>query len=455
MVNTDTIAAIATPPGTGALGIIRISGNKALSIAQKIFIHPGKNKDHKSRTLLHGEILKNNDVIDEVMMAVMRAPNSYTGEDTIEFTCHGNNLIIVKILELCIENGARLAEPGEFTKRRFLSGKIDLSQAESVNRLINAHSENAAKEAIKNIKGNIRENVEKIKESIVQIKMNVDADIEWGDTEEIHTMEVPEIARGISNTENDIKEMLDHSINAKKLMKGIRIVICGKPNAGKSSLFNAILKSSRSITSRVPGTTRDVIESEAVVEGNIINLIDTAGIGLKSKTSIDKIAIKKSREEIEKADLIIYVIDGKSGIERTDHTIKRRFADKEWIPVINKCDIKIALDEDKLKKFCGKRACHPISCKNNTGLYAINNEIKKLLKKNESHKMMITLRQRKALQNAKKAIVNTKEIMEQKFYPELISYELQVALNNLGKIDGTIIQEDMMEKIFNEFCIGK
>lgn len=458
MITCDTIAAIATPPGVGALGIVRMSGENAFNIADNIFFSRYRDTnvmEYKGYTLHYGRIMDREDLIDEVVMSIMRSPRSYTGENMVEFICHGSSLILSRVLEACLKSGARVAEHGEFTKRGFLNGKMDLSQAESVNLLINAHSQKAQEEALKIIRGKLRDKIKVIKKNIIEVKSHIDADIEWGDTENLKTMDRVQIVDELNRIEWKIKDILNGSADAKKLVRGFKVAICGKPNAGKSSLFNCILNSSRSIISRMPGTTRDVIESETVIEGYLINFVDTAGLGLESRSSIDKISMYKSKEEIKFADIIIYVIDGKTGIESKDFTVKRVFKGKKWIPVVNKCDLKVKLDEKRLKDFCDGNEYYKISCKKYRGLKEINEKIKSILKEYETDKIMITHRQREALLNAKNGIVNAKKVLNENNYIELISYELQEVLKNLGRIDGSLIEEDVLGKIFSEFCIGK
>lgn len=455
---SDTIAAIATPPGIGALGIVRMSGKDAINIAQKMFssLSQDKNvKKYRGYTLHHGQISDKKQIIDEVVMNVMRKPRSYTGENMVEFICHGSSLLLSRVLEVCLKNGAGLAEPGEFTKRGFLNGRMDLSQAESVNQLINAHSRKAQEQALKIIKGSLKEKLKIIKKIITDVKLHIDADIEWGDTEEIRTMDKTKIIDNIDEAEKKIKEILNNSVASRKLMTGFKVAICGKPNAGKSSLFNFMLNNTRSIISRTPGTTRDVIESETVIKGYLVDLVDTAGLGIESKNHIDKIAMYKSKEEIEIADIVIYIIDGKTGIEKRDFMIKKLFKGKKWIPVINKCDLKIKLNEKKLKDFCNGNKYHKISCKKCWGLEEIIESIKNIFQRYETDKIMITHRQKEAFQNVKNGIVDARKVLIENNYTELVSYELQRTLKSLGRIDGSLIEEDILDKIFSEFCIGK
>ncbi|MFH1416366.1 MAG: tRNA uridine-5-carboxymethylaminomethyl(34) synthesis GTPase MnmE [Elusimicrobiota bacterium] len=455
---SDTVAAVATPEGVGALGIVRMSGSNAFDIAGRIFKSVSGKKislECRQYCLKHGVIHDTNVVIDEVMMTVMKSPHSYTGEDMIEIICHGSSLIITRILDLCLDNGAKAAEPGEFTRRAFLNNKMDLTQAESVNHLINAHSARAQEEAVRILRGELKEKMGSLKDRIIRIKANIDADIEWGETENINILSREKIKEKITECTAILEDMIRNSQPAEKVIRGRKIVICGKPNAGKSSLFNCILKSSRSITSRIPGTTRDVIEIDTMLGGSLVNLVDTAGIGLDLKTIIDKEAVKKSRQEIRDADMIIYVIDGKTGIEPKDSSVKRLLKGKHWIPVINKCDLKIKIDEKVLKRFCLEKKFNLISCKKGQGIKELIELIRNFLIREDNGKLMVTCRQKQALKDAMKNLKNSMDILWQDNYRELVSYEINEMMKDMGKIDGSTLEQEVLDSIFREFCIGK
>lgn len=457
MIN-DTIVAIATPFGKSALGIVRLSGKDAINIASMIFYDSAKHKNVKEfngYTLHVGHIRDDKRHIDDVIMGIMKEPNSYTGEDIIEFICHGNIIIMHDILNLCIANGARCALPGEFTKRSFLNGKIDLSQAEAVNQLINARSEKSREEALKIMEGDLREEIKLLKEKLFRVKTNIDSDIEWGETEQINTKDKDEIINILKDIRKHINNILENSVSVTKLLNGFRVVICGKPNSGKSSLFNCLLKNSRSIISSEPGTTRDVIDCEMIIEGYVIKLIDTAGLGIKLRSKMDRLASEKSAEEINKADIIIYMIDGKTDITRKDLEIKKMIGNREWVPVINKCDLKIKLDQNKLAEFCGDKQWYQISCKEQQGLFNVIERIKNILSQFDDYKTMVTSRQREAFSKACDNIKNAVNLAQRSEYAELISYEVQETINNLGRIDGSFLEEDILDRIFSEFCIGK
>ncbi len=450
----DTIVAVSTPLGRGALSIVRLTGPAALEISGKIF-YKGNVLSFPSHTIHYGQIRDGNKVIDEVMLAVMRAPRSYTGEDIVEITCHGGVFIASKIISLFSKSGARVANPGEFTKRAFLNGKMDLSQAESVIRLINANSERAHSEAIKIFNGDLKEKVENIKEKILNIKAEIDADIEWGETEPIDTGQKIEKIEILKETERQLAEIIENSQNSKQLMAGFNVVICGMPNAGKSSLFNCILNMSKSIVFKTPGTTRDVIETEIVLNGFLVNLVDTAGIGLDNASEIEKIAIYKSREAIKSADIIIYVINAESRLDKKNYEIKKLFFKNNWIPVINKCDLKKNIKNKEFLKFCAPVKPTEISCCENWGIDDIKKKVIKILRGYESDKFLLSCRQRESFKNALNTIDNAVENLNCEKYSELISFDLQESIKFLGEIDGSILNEDILDRIFSTFCIGK
>ncbi|MFC2062063.1 tRNA uridine-5-carboxymethylaminomethyl(34) synthesis GTPase MnmE [Elusimicrobiota bacterium] len=457
--DNNTITAIATSPGIGALAIVRLSGSVAFNVAEKIFKSktPGKKlKELNSHTMHYGEIIDGEESVDEVILSIMKAPNSYTGEDMIEITCHGGRIIVDKILKLCIKNGARIADPGEFTKRAFLNGKMDLTQAEAVQSLIYAKSENSIKEALRILKGSLKDKINEIRNNIIEVKSNLDADIEWSETEDISTIGKKEIKILLKNTEKEINNILENSNYERNAMEGVRVVICGKTNAGKSSLFNCLLNSSRSIINKMPGTTRDVIDCEIVIDGYLTTIVDTAGLDLEDKTEIDVMASEKSREEIQKADTIIFVIDGAAGLEDKDYVIKDHITENtDWIPVVNKCDIDIKISDTECQKFCGSNEYIKISCLEKQGIEKLKEKIKQTVKSFETDRIMISQRQIDSLNKVMEHVIASGNLLDESSYTEIMSYELQRGLEYLGQIDGAEIEKGILDKIFSDFCIGK
>ncbi|MEA3506670.1 MAG: tRNA uridine-5-carboxymethylaminomethyl(34) synthesis GTPase MnmE [Elusimicrobiota bacterium] len=454
----DTIAALATPFGISALAVIRLTGPEAISITDRLFI-PSDKRDLKSaqtRTIHHGKITDGNNPVDEVMAAVFKSPGTYTGEDIVEVTCHGGGIIISAILDLFSRHGVRPAEPGEFTKRAFLNGKMDLSQAEAVNNLINAGSRRALEGALKVFSGSLREKTEEIKRALFEVKANIDADIEWGDTEELEIIDRSKIIDMLLRARKNIDDILKNSKAYSGIYTGFRVVIAGRPNAGKSSLFNCLLQESRSIVNNIPGTTRDVIESEVVSDGYLIRYVDTAGLGLENPTEVDILSAQKSRQELEAADTVVIVIDKTEGTGNAEESILKLASGKKKIIVLNKADLGKGISDKDLKKFAGRQKIVKTSCRENEGIEELKEVIHRRIDKEMPGHVMVSARQKNSFRNASASVKKVIDLMETApvFY-EVVSWELSEAINYLGRIDGTVIKEDVLDKIFEDFCIGK
>ena len=455
----STIVSISTAPGIGGIGIVRMSGKDTFKILDKIFIPKNKQKieDIKGYSIKYGNIIENGDIIDEVLVSYFKSPKSYTTEDMCEINSHGGTIILRRILEACLKNGAEMAEPGEFTKRAFFNGRIDLAQAESVIDVINAKSEREAKSGIKQLKGFLSKEIKEIKEEIMEVLVNIDVSIDYPE------YDVPEIE------ENQLKKMLD-SIeikllkleksfdNGKIIKEGIKTAIIGKPNAGKSSLLNAILKENRAIVTDIEGTTRDTIEEFVTINGIPLKLIDTAGIR-KAKDEVEKIGILKSKSEAENADLIIAIFDGSKQLTEEDVEILNIIKNKKVIILLNKNDLGSKISEkdemltavtkniikiSALKKEGIEELCNKISELFNLKEINIDNE---LLITNVRHKNIIS----KALENTKK----TKEQMKKNMPIDIITIYINEILNDLSQITGEVVTEDIINEIFSKFCLGK
>ncbi|MGM0441856.1 MAG: tRNA uridine-5-carboxymethylaminomethyl(34) synthesis GTPase MnmE [Elusimicrobiota bacterium] len=457
----NTIVATATPPGISALGIVRLSGPRSLSILEKIFNTPAGNfnsENIQTHTLHYGNIEHSGKIIDEVTVNIFKNPHSYTGEDMVEINCHGNSIILDTVMKLCIVLGAEPARPGEFSKRAFLNGKMDLSQAEAVNSLIHSRSKKSIHKAVKLVKGELKNKIEEIKDRIQYLRSRLNADIEWGDTETADFFETKAERKKLRLIKKDLSALVKNSQYATKILNGFRVVICGRPNAGKSSLFNLLLTKSRSIINKRPGTTRDVIESEVLEKGCLIRYFDTAGIGLETKTQIDMEASDKSKEAIRRADLVVYLIDGETGIKKKDYKIRNLIDNTPWIPVVNKIDRKNNFSSEKLDKFRKFRQnpkAVKISCNTEKNIDKLKEKIIELVSKNDIDGLMVTARQRSALQEAYDKLNNSLSSLETGKYQDMISYDLAEVIDALGKIDGTSVQKGMLDKIFDNFCIGK
>lgn len=454
----NTIAAIATATGNGGIGIIRISGPETFNIINKIFIPKNKNNEIKGYSIKYGNIVdpKNNEIVDEVLVSYFVHPRSYTTEDICEINTHGGIIVERKILNICIENGARLAEPGEFTKRAFLNGRIDLSQAEAIIDLINAKSDMEAKESINQLKGNLSSNIEKIENKIMDIMVNIEVIIDYPeyDVEEITKEKAIE---GLNDVKNDLKKLEQSFERGKILRDGVRTVILGKPNAGKSSLLNAILNENRAIVSNIEGTTRDTIEEFINVDGISLKLIDTAGIR-EAKDEIEKQGIEKSLNLANNADLIIAIFDITKPLDGKDEEIIKLIKEREAIIVLNKIDCKpIKEVEERLKKL--NIPIIRISAKNKTNINLLFNKINEIYCSgkivNESSSIITNERHKNQIKIAKKSINDAIKSIENDMPIDISSIYIKQSLEDLGEIAGKNVSENIVNEIFKKFCLGK
>lgn len=454
----NTIAAIATATGNGGIGIIRISGPETFNIINKIFIPKNKNNEIKGYSIKYGNIVdpKNNEIVDEVLVSYFVHPRSYTTEDICEINTHGGIIVERKILNICIENGARLAEPGEFTKRAFLNGRIDLSQAEAIIDLINAKSDMEAKESINQLKGNLSSNIEKIENKIMDIMVNIEVIIDYPeyDVEEITKEKAIE---GLNDVKNDLKKLEQSFERGKILRDGVRTVILGKPNAGKSSLLNAILNENRAIVSNIEGTTRDTIEEFINVDGISLKLIDTAGIR-EAKDEIEKQGIEKSLNLANNADLIIAIFDITKPLDGKDEEIIKLIKEREAIIVLNKIDCKPNKEvEERLKKL--NIPIIRISAKNKTNINLLFNKINEIYCSgkivNESSSIITNERHKNQIKIAKKSINDAIKSIENDMPIDISSIYIKQSLEDLGEIAGKNVSENIVNEIFKKFCLGK
>ena len=405
---TDTIAAIATAMSNSGIGIVRISGDEALEVADRIF-RPKKGSrkvsDMETHTIHYGYVVDGEEVVDEVMLLIMKAPRSYTCEDTIEIDCHGGVLVMKKILETVLKYGARPAEPGEFTKRAFLNGRIDLSQAESVIDVINAQNELALKSSVSQLQGAVLEKIKDIRAVVLHEIAFIESALD--DPEHVSLDGYPEQLRGImSDAHSKVKKLLDSSDNGKMLKEGINTAIVGKPNAGKSSLLNILVGEERAIVTEIAGTTRDILQEQIQIGGIGLNVIDTAGIR-DTEDIVEKIGVNKSREYIEKADLIIYVVDSSTELDENDQEIIEAIQYKKAIVLLNKSDLDAKTDAAILQERLDKPILS-ISAKNNTGIHELEKLIEEMFfsgKLSFNDEVYITnIRQKNALAEAESSL---------------------------------------------------
>ena len=455
----QTIVAISTASGNAGIGIIRLSGKNCFEILDKIFIPKNKNKKIKGYTIKYGNIIdpENNEIIDEVLVSYFINPNSFTRENMCEINSHGGITVEKKILDICLKNGAELAEPGEFTKRAFLNGRIDLAQAESIIDLINSKSDKEAKESIKGLKGELSEKIEEIEKKITDVMVNIEVIVDYPeyDVPEITNNEALEKLIVIKNMLDELEKSFDRG---KLIRDGIKTVIFGKPNAGKSSLLNAILNEDRAIVSEIEGTTRDTIEEFINIDGLSLKLIDTAGIR-DTENTIEKIGVEKSKKLAEEADLIIAIFDLSKDFEEEDKQIASIIKDKNAIIVLNKVDIKQENNniEDSLTNLC--KPIIKMSALKKEGINELYERITEIFNLNNIDNGNVVLitneRHKNQIRKAKKNIEEGMEAIKNNMPIDISSIYIKQALDDLGEITGKNASEDIINEIFKKFCLGK
>lgn len=454
----DIIAALATPPGEGGVAIVRISGSGALQLVQESFkpYDPRvKLTEKKGFTLTLGWLMENDETIDEVLVGIMRAPKSYTGEDVVEINCHGGVLSARRCLEQTLKKGARLAEPGEFTRRAFLNGRIDLSQAEAVIDIIKARTEQGRKLALRQLQGSISRQVEFLQDLLIQINAQVEASIDFPD--EVGDLDYEEVEQKL----NQVLDLLDKILNAgnkgRIYQDGISIVICGKPNVGKSSLLNVLVQKDKAIVTDIPGTTRDIVEEYLNVRGIPVRLMDTAGIRA-TEDVIEKIGVDKSRTAIENADMIIFLLDVASGITDEDLDIYQKIKDKKFVILVNKEDLEERkITPDELNKHFANAAVIHGSVHTDTGLEELEDAIESKVLQGQNGagmEIMLNIRQAEALKRAQTSVLDL--LCSLKNAPlDCLGVDAWGALECLAEVTGKGLKEEVIDRIFKEFCIGK
>ena len=451
----ETICGISTPIGRGAISIIRISGEKAIDTVEKIFI-PGKELTKASgNSIVHGwiQIPDNKKKLDEVLLFVFKNPTSYTGEDMIEISCHGGILIPKKITQLLVENGARIAEKGEFTKRRFLNGKMSLLEAEALLDVIEAKTEKTLLVAEENLKGKLNKEIEKTKNSFLEIKTTIEANLDFGESD-ILSFDPRELIVKIKNLKVKLKSIADSYKRGKILTDGFKLAIVGKPNVGKSSLFNTILKEDRAIVTEIPGTTRDLLEGVVDIGGYPVILHDMAGIR-QSKSRVEKIGVDRALKMVQQSDGVLFLLDASKTISKADREIFEIITKKPYILVVNKSDLK-----NKIKKlpFDGKTVW--VSAKKHSGIGKLNKAITKIIEEiipdhTEEGITCTTERQKEKIKNALNSLNNGLRAIHEGKDLELLAFDIDEAINSLKELTGEITTEDVLDNIFANFCIGK
>lgn len=465
---TETIAAISTGMTNSGIGIVRISGNDAFSIADRIYKGKRKITESESHTIHYGHIMDEDETIDEVLVMVMKGPRTFTGEDTVEINCHGGTYVVKRVLETVLKHGARAAEPGEFTKRAFLNGKIDLSQAEAVIDVINSENEYALQSSISQLKGNIKNKITNIRNKIIYHTAFIESALD--DPEHISIEGYGDTLKEEAETIiSDLKELIRSADNGRVIKEGINTVIVGKPNAGKSSLLNVLSGHERAIVTDIEGTTRDILEEQIRLGDLSLNVVDTAGIR-QTDDVIEKIGVDKAKEYAENADLVIYVVDASRELDENDEKIIQLVREKKAIILLNKSDLDTIVDEktisDKLygdgsvtENKEGEIPVIPISAKEEKGIEKLEKKLKEMFingKVSFNDQIYISnVRQKNALADAEKSMEKVVDSINAGMPEDFYSIDLMDAYEALGSITGESVGEDLINEIFSKFCMGK
>lgn len=459
----DTIAAIATPAGQGGIGIIRVSGPNAIAVADTILrLQGGVKLAHcHSHTVHYGRAVHEHSgkegTLDDVLVTLMKAPKSYTAEDVVEINCHGGMTVLTLVLQAVLAAGARLAAPGEFTKRAFLHGRIDLAQAEAVIDIIQAKTETFLRQSHHQLKGELSIQLNAIREELIKLYTMAEALINFPE-DDIDAQSRGQFMERIRVQEQKLVKLLGSSKNGRILKEGIRIVLCGKPNVGKSSLLNALLKEQRAIVTEIAGTTRDVLEESAQIKGIPISLVDTAGI-LEPRDLIEKEAVKRSQLYIKSADLVLLVLDHSHSLEDQDKLLLDQLKTARVLAVVNKMDLEGRIDLSVPLKIFGERHVIRVSALDSRSIHELELKIVDLIcgqKDLDTHGILVSnIRHIKALEQAQKNLLGALWLLDEKASLEFISEEIKAAVNGLDAITGRNIDEDLLDRIFSEFCIGK
>ena len=459
MYREDTIAAIATPGSGSGIGVIRISGENAIEVADKIFQPKNRNKrlpEQPTYTIHYGNIVDGDKLLDEVIVLLMRGPHSYTAEDTVEIDCHGGTFVMRKILELVIRNGARPAEPGEFTKRAFLNGRIDLSQAEAVMDVIEAKNNYALQSSLGQLKGSLLEMIREMREKILYEIAYIESALD--DPEHISLDGYPvELGEKVDNLLKIAGDLLKSSQNGRVLREGIRTVIVGKPNAGKSSLMNVLVGSNRAIVTDMAGTTRDILEEEIQLKGLNLNIVDTAGIR-KTDDPVEKIGVERAKKAMLDADLILYVVDSSADLDENDEEIISFLQDQNAIILLNKADLPSALTVEKMQERLQKPTVS-ISAREETGMDELSDLIEHMFLSGEisfnDQVYLTNMRHQAAMEQVQSSLMKVKESISLGMPEDFFSIDLMNAYEALGSIIGESVGEDLVNEIFSKFCMGK
>lgn len=455
----DTIAAISTAMTGSGIGIIRISGEKSVSIAEKIF-HPGKKgkklSEQAAYTAHYGMIKDGEEIIDEVLVLLMKKPHSYTAEDTVEIHCHGGVYVMKRILDLVIRNGARPADPGEFTKRAFLNGRIDLSQAEAVMDVIQAKNEYALKNSVSQLKGSVMKKIRALREQVLYEIAYIESALD--DPEHISLEGYPQkLCVKVDNFLKESEELLTGAEEGRVLREGIRTVIVGKPNVGKSSLLNVLAGDERAIVTEIAGTTRDALEEQIRIRGLTLNLVDTAGIR-ETEDVVERIGVDRAKNMVNEADLVLYVVDSSSVLDENDEEIISFLKDQNVIVLLNKSDLPSVVNSEMIQEKLSKPVIS-VSAREETGIEEFADLLEKMFLEGRvsfnDEVYLTNARQKNAMEEAKRSFERVKESIEADMPEDFFSIDLMAAYDSLGQILGESVGEDLVNEIFSKFCMGK
>jgi len=455
----DTIAAISTPMGEGGIGIVRLSGPQALRIADAIFRAKDGAKLSKAKTFTvhYGHVVDNAEIIDEVLLTVMRAPKTYTKEDVVEINCHGGMQALKRVIELAVSRGARIAEPGEFTKRAFLSGRIDLTQAEAVLDVIRARTEGSLKVAVDQLGGELAGNVRAIRDKVCGIAAEVEASIDFPE-EDLELSRKKDLIDKANGALKEIEGLIKSYDKGMVYREGVLAIICGKPNVGKSSLMNLLLKRDRCIVSPIPGTTRDAIEEIINLDGIPVRLVDTAGIS-ETKDSLGKEGIKRSKKYLELSDIVILMLDMSTPISGADRELVKLTGGKKRIVVANKIDSPRKMPAAAIKKIFKKEEIVEISVRKKENIESLEGAICRVILKGGMEQgegaIVSNARQKEALDKARASMLSVTKALQKDEPPDIVAIDLKEAISSLGFVTGESVSDDILDRIFSQFCIGK
>ncbi|WP_313528667.1 tRNA uridine-5-carboxymethylaminomethyl(34) synthesis GTPase MnmE [Anaerotignum sp.] len=453
----DIIAAISTPLGMGGIGIVRMSGQGCIALADRLFSGKRSLLEKNSHTLSYGKIINQGEVIDEVLISVMKGPQTYTKEDIVEINCHGGSLVTRRVLEAVLNDGARLAEPGEFTKRAFLNGRMDLTQAEAVIDLIHSQTDLSRQAAVNQLEGRLKKEVRSMREAILDMIASIEAVIDYPE-HDVEEETYGNMEQGAIGLLKRMETLLANADRGKIIREGLETVIVGKPNVGKSSLLNWLLEEERAIVTDIPGTTRDTVEEYINVDGIPMKIVDTAGIR-ETGDIVEKMGVEKSKSYAEKADLILMMLDGSRPLEGEDKDILSFIRGKKTMVLINKTDLDQKISLDELEQYISKEQMIPVSIKENRGFDELINGLKELFFSGESVKaedaLLGNTRHKNALFQAKEAMERCLVTIRTRMPEDFISMDLQDANRALGEITGDVADEEIIDRIFTKFCLGK